>query len=41
MGHGMHFQDPELFTRTLTAWAATLPSEAEVRKRGVFSNPAA
>ena len=41
MGHAMHGIDPELFTRTLTDWAATLPSETEVRKRGVFANPAA
>jgi len=26
MGHSMHGQDPELFTRTLLAWAATLPN---------------
>ncbi len=26
MGHSMHGQDPELFARTLTAWAATLPN---------------
>ena len=25
MGHSMHGQDPELFTRTLVSWAATLP----------------
>jgi pimeloyl-ACP methyl ester carboxylesterase len=25
MGHSMHGQDPELFTRTLVDWAATLP----------------
>jgi pimeloyl-ACP methyl ester carboxylesterase len=25
MGHAMHAQDPELFARTLLAWAATLP----------------
>lgn len=37
MGHMMHALDPGLFTRTLMDWAATLPSEAEVRKRGVFA----
>jgi pimeloyl-ACP methyl ester carboxylesterase len=26
MGHSMHGQDPELFTRTLVSWAATLPN---------------
>ncbi len=26
MGHSMHGQDPELYTRTLVAWAATLPN---------------
>jgi hypothetical protein len=26
MGHSMHGQGPELFARTLTAWAATLPN---------------
>ena len=26
MGHSMHGQDPELFTRTLVTWAATLPN---------------
>ena len=25
MGHSMHGEDPELFTRTLAQWAATLP----------------
>jgi hypothetical protein len=24
-GHSMHGQDPELFTKTLVEWAATLP----------------
>jgi pimeloyl-ACP methyl ester carboxylesterase len=41
MGHAMHFQDPALYAATLTEWQATLPTEAEVRKRGVFANPAA
>ncbi|TMR93948.1 alpha/beta fold hydrolase [Nonomuraea basaltis] len=26
MGHSMHGQDPQLFTKTLTEWAATLPA---------------
>ena len=26
MGHSMHGQDPELFTKTLVDWAMTLPS---------------
>jgi len=26
MGHSMHGQDPELYTRTLVSWAATLPN---------------
>jgi len=26
MGHSMHGQDPELYTRTLVTWAATLPN---------------
>jgi pimeloyl-ACP methyl ester carboxylesterase len=26
MGHAMHGQDPDLFARTLVAWAATLPN---------------
>jgi pimeloyl-ACP methyl ester carboxylesterase len=26
MGHSMHGQDPELFARTLVAWATTLPN---------------
>jgi hypothetical protein len=25
MGHSMHGQDPELFTKTLVDWAMTLP----------------
>ena len=37
MGHVMHAIDPALFARTLTEWAATLPSESEVRRRGVFA----
>jgi pimeloyl-ACP methyl ester carboxylesterase len=41
MGHAMHFQDPALYAATLTEWVATLPTEAEVRKHGVFANPAA
>jgi pimeloyl-ACP methyl ester carboxylesterase len=36
-GHMMHAHDPALFARTLTDWAATLPSESEVRNRGVFA----
>ena len=26
MGHSMHGQDPELFTKTVVEWAATLPA---------------
>ena len=37
MGHPMHVIDPALFARVLTEWAATLPSEAEVRKGGVWA----
>lgn len=37
MGHNMHMQDPELFVNLITEWAATLPTEEEVRKQGVFS----
>jgi pimeloyl-ACP methyl ester carboxylesterase len=37
MGHTMHSLDPALFARILTEWAATLPSESDVRKRGVFA----
>jgi len=37
MGHPMHVIDPALFARVLTEWAATLPSEAEVRKSGVWA----
>jgi pimeloyl-ACP methyl ester carboxylesterase len=37
MGHPMHSLDPALFASTLTEWAATLPSESDVRKRGVFA----
>jgi pimeloyl-ACP methyl ester carboxylesterase len=37
MGHAMHMQDPELFARTLSAWAAALPDEAETRKAGIFA----
>ena len=28
MGHSMHGQDPELFTKTLVDWAETLPPAA-------------
>jgi pimeloyl-ACP methyl ester carboxylesterase len=37
MGHMMHSQDPEFFVSLITEWAATLPTEEEVRKQGVFS----
>jgi pimeloyl-ACP methyl ester carboxylesterase len=37
MGHAMHILDPRLFASTLMEWAATLPGESEVRKRGVFA----
>jgi pimeloyl-ACP methyl ester carboxylesterase len=37
MGHPMHLLDPALFSRTLTEWAVTLPSESEVRKSGMFA----
>jgi pimeloyl-ACP methyl ester carboxylesterase len=37
MGHALHLLDPSLFARLVTEWAATLPSEAEVRSRGVFA----
>lgn len=37
MGHDMHVQDPKLFVETISEWITTLPSEAEVRKIGVFS----
>jgi pimeloyl-ACP methyl ester carboxylesterase len=40
IGHPMHVLDPALFSRTLTEWAATLPSESEVRKQGVFDGSA-
>ena len=38
MGHVMHRQDPELFTRLIKEWAQSLPSEAEVRSQGVFAD---
>jgi pimeloyl-ACP methyl ester carboxylesterase len=37
MGHIMHSLDPALFAHTLTDWASTLPSESEVRERGIFA----
>ena len=37
MGHAMHAYDPVLFAHTLTEWAATLPSDTEFRRRGVFA----
>ena len=37
MGHPMHIIDPALFARVLKEWAASLPSEAEVRKGGVWA----
>ena len=41
MGHAMHSLDPGLFASTLTEWAASLPGESEVRKRGVFAETSA
>jgi pimeloyl-ACP methyl ester carboxylesterase len=38
-GHLMHTEDPQLYRKTFLDWVNTLPSEAETRKRGVFSNP--
>lgn len=38
MGHPMHIIDPALFARTLAEWAATLPSESQVRKHGIFAS---
>jgi pimeloyl-ACP methyl ester carboxylesterase len=38
MGHAMHMINPQFYVDTLLNWAKTLPSEAEVRKSGVFSN---
>ena len=32
MGHSMHGQDPELFTKTLVDWAKTLPPAAAARR---------
>ncbi len=37
MGHAMHILDPKLFVSVLTDWIKTLPTEAEVRKGGVFA----
>jgi pimeloyl-ACP methyl ester carboxylesterase len=37
MAHKMHDQDPELFVRTISEWAITLPSESDVKSNGVFS----
>jgi pimeloyl-ACP methyl ester carboxylesterase len=37
MGHVLHLLDPPLFARLVTEWAGTLPSESEVRRRGVFA----
>jgi pimeloyl-ACP methyl ester carboxylesterase len=37
IGHMLHFLDPTLFARLVTEWAGTLPSEADVRERGVFA----
>ncbi len=37
MGHAMHMQDPALFARTLSDWAATLPNEVEMRKASIFA----
>jgi pimeloyl-ACP methyl ester carboxylesterase len=37
MGHNLHDQDPELFVRTLVEWEKTLPTEKEIKRKGVFS----
>ena len=37
MGHVLHFLDPPLFAGLVTEWAGTLPSESEIRRRGVFA----
>lgn len=37
MGHSMHDLDPELFANTIREWSTSLPSEEEVKKRGLFS----
>lgn len=37
MGHAMHLLDPKLFVNTLSEWAKDLPTEAEIRKSGVFA----
>jgi pimeloyl-ACP methyl ester carboxylesterase len=37
IGHFMHSQDPEQYVRTILDWAKTLPTEAEIRKKGVFA----
>ena len=36
MGHMMHSQDPTLYVKTILDWEKTLPTEAEVRTKGVF-----
>jgi pimeloyl-ACP methyl ester carboxylesterase len=37
MGHQMHGIDPALFVRTVVDWVKTLPTEAEMREKGVFA----
>jgi len=37
MGHAMHMIDPALFVRTILEWSKTLPTEAQVRGKGVFA----
>jgi len=41
MPHGMHLADPDLYARVLIEWATELPTEAEVRRTGVFATSAA
>ena len=38
MGHGLHGQDPALYVKTVLDWEKTLPTEAEVRTKGVFKS---
>jgi len=37
MGHSMHSLDPELYVRIILDWEKTLPSEAEMKKKGIFT----
>ena len=38
VGHGLHGQDPALYVKTVLDWEKTLPTEAEVRTKGVFKS---